>query len=514
MLADAIAKYMGKSKGELKELSSEGVITADIIKNALFSASGDINAKVEEMPKTFGDAMNNIQNTSQRYLQPIADRISQMLNSEKFNNILNKILVGIQWFAGMALKILTVVGNAFNWLSNHMYVLAPVLAIIGGVMLNSLVPAIATTTAHLWAQATAWMAANWQIVLIAGVLGIVIGIMMALKAPMEALLFVIALVVVALAAWNVAQWALNGAMYACPIVWIIVLIIAIIAAIVFLIQWIAKAVGSTNSAIGIILGALAVAGAFIWDLFLGMLDLVLGVINYMVNPWITFANFLANLFNDPIGAIVHLFGDMADTILGLLQSIAKALDKVFGSNMAGTVGKWRKGLDKKVEKVAKEKGNGKYKKVMESLDLSSESLGLKRFEYGDAWKAGLNTGNNIADSIGNFDPMGEINKLLEMPNDMNQWGPSDMGSFIDGNGNVPVDVKKNSDKEVNISDEDLQMLKDIATKDYMIRYKQITPNVNIKFGDVKETADVNEVKNAIQRMMEEELAELYVVEEG
>ena len=514
MLADAIAKYMGKSKGELKELSSEGVITSDIIKNALFSASDDINAKFEEMPKTFGDAMTNIQNTFQRYLQPIADRISQMLNSEKFNNILNKILVGIQWFAGMALKLLTFVGNTFNWLSNHMYVLAPVLAIIGGVMLNSLVPAIATTTAHLWAQAAAWMAANWQIVLIAGVLGIVIGIMMALKAPMEALLFVIALVVVALAAWNVAQWALNGAMYACPIVWIIVLIIAIIAAIVFLIQWIAKAVGSTNSAIGIILGALAVAGAFIWDLFLGMLDLVLGVVNYMVNPWITFANFLANLFNDPIGAIVHLFGDMADTILGLLQSIAKALDKVFGSNMAGTVGKWRKGLDKKVEKVAKEKGNGKYKKVMESLDLSSESLGLKRFEYGDAWKAGLNTGNNIADSIGNFDPMGEINKLLEMPNDMNQWGPSDMGSFIDGNGNVPVDVKKNSDKEVNISDEDLQMLKDIATKDYMIRYKQITPNVNIKFGDVKETADVNEVKNAIQRMMEEELAELYVVEEG
>ena len=129
--------------------------------------------------------------------------------------------------------------------------------------------------------------------------------MIALKAPMEALLFVIALVVVALAAWNVAQWALNGAMYACPIVWIIVLIIAIIAAIVLLIQWIAKAVGSTNSAIGIILGALAVAGAFVWDLFLGLLDLVLGVVNYMVNPWITFANFLANLFNDPVAAIVH-----------------------------------------------------------------------------------------------------------------------------------------------------------------------------------------------------------------
>ena len=126
----------------------------------------------------------------------------------------------------------------------------------------------------------------------------------------------------------------------------------------------------------------------------------------------------------------------------------------------------------------------------------------------------MNVGNNIADSIGNFDPMGEINKLLEMPNDMNQWDPFDMGSFIDGNGNVPVDIKKNSDNEVNISDEDLKMLKDIATREYMLNYKHITPNVNISFGDVRETADVGAVKDAIQKMMEDELAELYVVEEA
>ena len=92
MLADAIAKYMGKSKGELKELSSEGVITADIIKAALFNAADDINAKYEEMPKTFGDAMTNIRNVASRYLQPVADKISEMLNSEEFNIILNNIL--------------------------------------------------------------------------------------------------------------------------------------------------------------------------------------------------------------------------------------------------------------------------------------------------------------------------------------------------------------------------------------------------------------------------------------
>lgn len=55
MVADAIAQYMGKSKGELKELSSQGLITADIVKNAMFQAAGDIEEKFNTMPMTFGD---------------------------------------------------------------------------------------------------------------------------------------------------------------------------------------------------------------------------------------------------------------------------------------------------------------------------------------------------------------------------------------------------------------------------------------------------------------------------
>src|SRR5690606_8704486 len=54
LLADAIAKFVGVSRGELKKLSSEGKITADIIKGALFAAADDINKKFEQMPKTFG----------------------------------------------------------------------------------------------------------------------------------------------------------------------------------------------------------------------------------------------------------------------------------------------------------------------------------------------------------------------------------------------------------------------------------------------------------------------------
>ena len=523
MLADAIAKYMGKSKGELKELSSEGVITADIIKNSLFSASDQINEKFEKMPVTFGDAMNNIKNTAARYMQPIADKFAELLSSDEFQTILNGVLSGIRWFAGLAYNAFTFVGNAINFFKNNMWLTIPIITVVAVAMGGSLISSIVNVTLSLLAQAAAWALANWQITLIIGILGIIMGIMIALKAPMEALVAVIAAIALALAIWHIAQWAVNTAMYACPIVWIIVAVLALIVVIIAVIQWIAKAVGSANTGLGIVCGAVMVAVAFIWNLFLGLLDLVLGVINAMVNPWIAFANFFANLFNDPIGAIIHLFGDFADSILGVIESIAKALDKVFGSNLAGSVKKWRSGLDKMVEKAANKHGNGSYKKVADNLNLSSESLGLKRFEYGDAWDMGLNFGNNlqngITDGIGGLmDQIGGLGKgmedLLGNPEDASKYGPSNMNDFIDGNGNMPVDVKKNSDKEVDISDEDLQLLKDIANRDYMLNYKHITPNVNISFGDVRETADVNNIKDELERMMEEELAELYVVEEG
>ena len=49
MLANAIAEYTGVGMEGLKQLSSEGAISADIIKNALFSAGEDIEKKFEEL---------------------------------------------------------------------------------------------------------------------------------------------------------------------------------------------------------------------------------------------------------------------------------------------------------------------------------------------------------------------------------------------------------------------------------------------------------------------------------
>ena len=232
---------------------------------------------------------------------------------------------------------------------------------------------------------------------------------------------------------------------------------------------------------------------------MGLLDLVLGVINAMVNPWISFANFFANLFNDPIGAIVHLFGDFADSILGVIESIAKALDKVFGSNLAGAVQGWRSGLSGMVEKVANQYGNGSYEKVAEELNLSSESLGLKRWEYGDAWNTGYNWGQGIENSIGNLG-----NSLKSTVDDT--MSSLNMDSIPTNAATTANNTGKINDT-LQVSEEDLKYLRDLAETETINRFTtaeitvEMTNNNNIN-NEMDIDGVVDHLANGVNEAME------------
>ena len=231
MLADAIAKYMGKSKGELKELSSEGVITSDIIKNALFSAADDINQKYDQMPKTFEDAMTSIQNNAQKTLQPVADKISNILNSPQFQSMVNVVINGIGLIGDGIAWLLGVGNSIYDWCQNHLPLIKALLFGIGVYMGVTMVKDVALLTVALLKQAGAWLLAHSQMILVIGALAIGYYVFQQTNSILTTLAVMIAVVAGVMAIWNIAQWALNGAMYACPIVWIIVLIIALIAVI-------------------------------------------------------------------------------------------------------------------------------------------------------------------------------------------------------------------------------------------------------------------------------------------
>lgn len=308
---------------------------------------------------------------------------------------------------------------------------------------------------------------------------------------------------VAAAQATVAQGGFNSALFACPLTWILIIIIAVIAAIYLLVAAINKITGKSISATGIIFGAIMIAVAGIWNAFLGLLDVILGIINYLVNPFITFANFLANVFKDPIASIIHLFGSMADNVLGIIEAIAKALDKVFGSNLAGAVQGWRSGLNTKVEALAESKGNGKYQEVAQELNLSSDSLGLKRMEYGKSWNMGYSAGQGLEDKIGNIgnslkNSVGDALSGLDDTVDLSSL-PGSSATTANNTGKIKDSLKT--------SEEDLKYLRDLAEQETINRFTtaeikvEMTNNNNIN-NDMDIDGIVDNLTNGVNEAME------------
>ena len=431
-IMQTVADYMDVPIGQLRSMAQEGLITADVVKNALLSATDEINTQFESMPMTWGQVWTGVMNELYMASQPVLELISLLAQNW---SVLEPIVIGLATAVGLYTAALLVY-NAVKGTS---------------ALLESV---------HAASQ------------------------MMATGATFAA---------------TAAQHGFNAALLACPLTWIIVAIIAVIAIIYAVIAAINKIQGTTISATGVIVGALTAAVAFIWNLFLGLVDLVLACINFMVNPWIQFANFFGNLFNDTIGAIIHLFGDFADSILGIIESIAKALDKVFGSNLAGAVQGWRSGLDSKIEAVANEYGNGSYEKVMDELNLSSEDLGLKRWAYGDAYDLGYSWGEGIDASVSEM--FGGGTNIDDPFN--GGYDASQIPAYVADTAGNTGDMKD----KLEITSEDLKYLRDIAETEVVNRFTtaeikvEMTNNNNVS-SDMDLDGMVDYLANGVNEAME------------
>ena len=446
-IIQAIADYMEVPKGQLKDMAAEGLITADIVKAAMFAAADDTNAKFEQMPKTFSQIWTSFQNTALMAFQPVLQRMNEIANSEAFQGFVNNAIEALSMVAGIALEIFDllvgvaeIVGENWSWLSPIIYGVAGALAVYYGAQLAANAVSAISKGIHI-AMAVAQM------------------IHAAATGTLTA----------ATAAEIAAQNGLNAALYACPIVWIIVLIIALIALFYAAVAAVNKFAETSVSATGIICGALAAAGAFIWDLILGALELVLGVLEYLINPFIDLANFIGNVFTNPISSIIYLFQGMADTVLGILQKIASALDFVFGSNMADTVQGWRDGIkDAADAMVAEYAPNENYQEVMSTLDFSVSDLGLERIAYSDAWDAGYSFGEGIDESIANFDPS-SLFGTTDIPSPEDYASSLTAGGISDGVEDIAGNTGAIKDS-MDITEEDLKYLRDIAEQETINRF--------------------------------------------
>ena len=117
MLAQSIAQEMGLSVGQLKEMSSQGLITADIIKNALFASAEETNAKFAEIPMTFQDIGTKLQNDLIAAFQPVMEELGNMTSSDAFMSVLNELAFSFKVVAAAAQVSIAIIKGAFSGLS-------------------------------------------------------------------------------------------------------------------------------------------------------------------------------------------------------------------------------------------------------------------------------------------------------------------------------------------------------------------------------------------------------------
>lgn len=230
LLAEAIAKYTGKSKGELKELSSDGLITSDIIKNAMFASADQINERYSKMPMTWGQIWTRMKNVAIKALDPVLVKINKLANNEQVQQMFNMFING----ASLAAQAILGLIEGISWL---MSVLEPVAPVILGIV-------------------GAYVAFN----IISGITSGILGILSVAHGIAGAAEMLHAGETMAATA---AQWGLNSALLACPITWIVILIMALIVALTYL--WF------TNDKV-------AYAILYVWDaLRLGIMVAGLGI---------------------------------------------------------------------------------------------------------------------------------------------------------------------------------------------------------------------------------------------
>ncbi len=425
--------------GHIRDLASEGQISADIVKNAIFASADEINEKFEEMPMTWAQIWQMMQNTALMKFQPVLQRLNDIANSEGFQDLVDGATTGMAVIANTAITVFDTVGAVGTFMADNWSVISP---IIYGV-----VAALAVYGAYLAITKGLELASTLASTLHSVAMSAKIGITAALTGSTMAA--------------TAAQMGYNGALYACPIVWIIILIIALVAAIIALCNWISKTTGVAQSGIGVIVGALAVAGAFIWNTIVGLLN---GIIQFawtnFVEPWIGIIEWVLNVINggfDSFGdACANLIGNIISWFLSLGKVVTKIIDAIFGTD-------WTSGLNSLQSEVL---SWGKNETAI-TLDRTAPEIANATIDYGTAWNAGSAWGDGVTDKISSG--LEGLTAMLDTSAIDSAYTATDSGSVADSLSSIAGDTAAISDS-VDISNENLKYLRDVAERDVINRF--------------------------------------------
>ncbi|HZJ99977.1 MAG TPA: tape measure protein, partial [Tissierellaceae bacterium] len=440
-LADVVAKNVGVTRAQLNQMVQDGEISAADFTNALLEAGARIDEEFEMMPDTFADWVNNIKTfATGKFLEDggLHEKILEMLASDQFLAMVEGIknaIVSLLDFLGVVLDYVLMISE---WIGNNWGIIAPI----------------------IWGIVAAFAA--YEIIMIASA---------------------------------IATWIANGAAQAFfvtlltnPLTWIILLIGLVVAAVY---KWV-QSVGGLQNAWEIAKAAIVIALIALKIAFFTSIYFIMDLVDKLVMAWksagVAIANFLGTMKVNVLSILQGMINgaiDLINKFIGVLNKIpGVSIDAVnhvsFAAEAAAT---------EEAARQSRESDLSAYKSEMEAKAAERDSkLGAMKNELADATK---NLSNLYAAS------KSEANKKAEEDIPFTEASANDLAykDMMNAAGNPTIKggkldkVGKIKD-DVSITDEDIKLLKDVAQTEFINKFTTLRPEMQVSFGDVKETADV------------------------
>lgn len=455
-LIQNIADYLDVPIGKIREMAADGELSADVVKAAIFSAADDINSKFNEMPMTWGQMWQSMQNTALIAFQPVLQRLNDLANSEAFQTFIQGAIEAMATLANILLNVFDLAVSIGTFIGDNWSIIAP---IVYGIV----------------AALTAYIAISAIVAAINGVMAIAEGVKAAAQMMATGATF----------AETAAQQGLNAALMACPLTWIIMLILALIVVIFAVCNAIAKMTGIANSGFGVITGGVNVVIQFFKNLGLTVANIALGIGNAIA----ALASNMMTAFHNAICSIQSWFYNLLSTALSVIEGICAALNKLpfVEFDYSGI----SSAADDYAAKASEAAGNKEdYQSISDAFNEGFTTFDA--FQDGwasDAFNAGATWGDGVADKVSNFS-LSDVFGQTDIPNVGDYTsGFSDAianSGVGDGIGNIDDNTGKIKDS-LDITEEDLKYLRDIAEQEAINRFT--TAEINVDMSGMQNTVN-------------------------